>query len=626
DADAQMKGDDASSVVALPCTFGGRFSGRHYPTGCLFRGAAELKFCLTPKGLSCVDSRKVIQCLQDDESGQFTCQRPHLAYAKAFPRYEHLAMTAADGESVRIPVMNLPDLLQAKIDACPLYSAMLREAMAAQQDRLTLVFYCDEVSGHVDITSMDPGIQIQGVKYVQNQFVQLTETHAVQVHGAWHCRDKFYLQVKVFQAALHTDVGRTAWIAANESMKLVECPVCGADAIFCCSKCRIPTCAKCAFANAGCQCNILMHDCIAPGHDASSGITDDASTLEQVQSVESSYDLGHFPTPEEHWASQNPIDPADISRPVQLYQADWSEVTHADITAVINYCRSQLAPGGIEEYWQVAINNGCFGLVCESNFGAPALACFLRGSPAQGDNAGPPKRNKDEPCRYTGGCVKFPANLYAWTQFVAAAIASQCDYITGDGNLFAQRAFKDKERPKYLLGIDLGLSSSDTDWRSPLLAMLKPRATRNYRRPAAPREQEESRYRERSQSRPDPKGKGRTALVVVPPLPNRQAPCRLEQAPARRWRRPLPPPGRQDWGYGQHGSWSGCSKYIRTRAERFTDWAHEFLLGPVDEGVIRGSIAARARRVRRAPVRARARRARGARGCWEGLFSTSRSQ
>ena len=102
---------------------------------------------LCSTGLSCVDSRKVIQCLQDDESGQFTCQRPHLAYAKAFPRYEHLAMTAADGESVRIPVMNLPDLLQAKIDACPLYSAMLREAMAAQQDRLTLVFYCDEVSG-----------------------------------------------------------------------------------------------------------------------------------------------------------------------------------------------------------------------------------------------------------------------------------------------------------------------------------------------------------------------------------------------------------------------------------------------------------------------------------------------
>ncbi|CAL1172132.1 unnamed protein product [Cladocopium goreaui] len=43
-------GDDECSVAALPYTFGGRFSGRHYPTGCLLQGAAELKFCLTPKG------------------------------------------------------------------------------------------------------------------------------------------------------------------------------------------------------------------------------------------------------------------------------------------------------------------------------------------------------------------------------------------------------------------------------------------------------------------------------------------------------------------------------------------------------------------------------------------------
>ena len=41
----------------------------------------------------------------------------------------------------------------------------------------------------------------------------------------------------------------------------------------------------------------------------------------------------------------------------------------------------------------------------------------------------------------------------------------------------------------------------------------------------------------------------------------------------------------QEWGYDQHGSWSGCSNYIWTRAERFMDWAHEFLLGPVDEDV-----------------------------------------
>ena len=49
----------------------------------------------------------------------------------------------------------------------------------------------------------------------------------------------------------------------------------------------------------------------------------------------------------------------------------------------------------------------------------------------------------------------------------------------------------------------------------------------------------------------------------------------------------------QDWGYDQQGSWSGCSNHIWTRAERFTDWAHEYLSGPVDEAVLRGAIAAR---------------------------------
>ena len=48
-------------------------------------------------GLSCEDSRKVIQSLQEDESGQFTCRRQRLAYAKAHPCYEQLEMEAADG-------------------------------------------------------------------------------------------------------------------------------------------------------------------------------------------------------------------------------------------------------------------------------------------------------------------------------------------------------------------------------------------------------------------------------------------------------------------------------------------------------------------------------------------------
>ena len=54
------------------------------------------------------------------------------------------------------------------------------------------------------------------------------------------------------------------------------------------------------------------------------------------------------------------------------------------------------------------------------------------------------------------------------------------------------------------------------------------------------------------------------------PLPNRQAPCRLEQAPARRWRRPLPPPGRQA-GFGS-------PHVARNRPDRLgttsTAWKH----------------------------------------------------
>eukprot|EP00435_Cladocopium_sp_Y103_P035449 s4393_g9.t1 len=186
--------------------------------------------------------------------------------------------------------------------------------------------------------------------------------------------------------------------------------------------------------------------------------------------------------------------------------------------------------------------------------------------------------------------LRFQAVVTLWTQFVSAAVSHQVDYLTGDGNLFANRSFKeqlsydhntsiltdivervvnaanaertwetrvtyqlvcstqhkewiksqrgepgdadcivgysfcygkqlaiqqeraqtrnensaaiaagefqakeneillqDKERPKMLINVDLGLSSTDCDWHSPLLAMLKPRATRNWRTRGAPR-------------------------------------------------------------------------------------------------------------------------------------------
>ena len=102
---------------------------------------------LRSTGLSCVDSCKVIRRLQENDSGASTCKALHLAYAHAYPCYAQMDLKAATGEAVRIPMMNLPLLLQAKVDACPLYRAMLHEAMTSHHDSLTLFFYCEEVSG-----------------------------------------------------------------------------------------------------------------------------------------------------------------------------------------------------------------------------------------------------------------------------------------------------------------------------------------------------------------------------------------------------------------------------------------------------------------------------------------------
>ena len=69
-------------------------------------------------------------------------------------------------------------------------------------------------------TCFAQGLQIHGVKYVKDQFIQLTDTHAVQTQGAWPCKNEFYLQIRVFQASLHTNVGRTGWISTDDTMTL----------------------------------------------------------------------------------------------------------------------------------------------------------------------------------------------------------------------------------------------------------------------------------------------------------------------------------------------------------------------------------------------------------------------
>jgi hypothetical protein len=103
---------------------------------------------LRATGLNITECRKVIVSLQEDDSGKRTAQRTKDAYSQAFPLYKPLRLQAANsGDIVEFPMMNLPLLLQAKVDACPLYREMLRTVMRSYGDRLTLLFYCDEVSG-----------------------------------------------------------------------------------------------------------------------------------------------------------------------------------------------------------------------------------------------------------------------------------------------------------------------------------------------------------------------------------------------------------------------------------------------------------------------------------------------
>ena len=103
---------------------------------------------LRSTGLTITESRKVIMTIQEDDSGRRTAARSKHAYGKAFPLYRPLRLQAVNSDEVlEFPMMNLPLLLQAKVDACPLYRDMLKAAMQSHGDRLTLLFYCDEVSG-----------------------------------------------------------------------------------------------------------------------------------------------------------------------------------------------------------------------------------------------------------------------------------------------------------------------------------------------------------------------------------------------------------------------------------------------------------------------------------------------
>ena len=73
--------------------------------------------------LSQEDCRQVIGLLRDDGIGHRTGAREHHAY----PTASKLVRQLWSGESKKIPVHanSLPDLLQAKVEACPLFARLI---------------------------------------------------------------------------------------------------------------------------------------------------------------------------------------------------------------------------------------------------------------------------------------------------------------------------------------------------------------------------------------------------------------------------------------------------------------------------------------------------------------------
>eukprot|EP00435_Cladocopium_sp_Y103_P000617 s2991_g1.t1 len=151
---------------------------------------------------------------------------------------------------------------------------------------------------------------------------------------------------------------------------------------------------------------------------------------------------------------------------------------------IITLCEASDDQGGIERHASLCLKNGCIGMVVHSHadISAPALACFLRGSTKDlsndesilvlhgqldvDDMVVPAYRtgvtNRDvfrmglSEVRIAvfhlssfGWRSAYQERCDNWLKFLTAAIAAQVDFITGDGNLFAQRNFKQGAHTDY---------------------------------------------------------------------------------------------------------------------------------------------------------------------------------
>ena len=98
--------------------------------------------------LTASECRQVVQLVRDDDRGGRTSVRPRDKHPISFPLLRELSLREAEtGRAVTAWSMSLPGLVQAKIDACPLYRLLMQRALQRNGNHLNLIFYQDEVSG-----------------------------------------------------------------------------------------------------------------------------------------------------------------------------------------------------------------------------------------------------------------------------------------------------------------------------------------------------------------------------------------------------------------------------------------------------------------------------------------------
>ena len=98
--------------------------------------------------LTASQCREVVQLVRPDEKGAGTCKRQHLNHRSSFPCLQTLKIPSCHAEGMETAwIMSLPALVQAKVEACPLYRRSMECAMRKHKNHLTLIIYQDEVSG-----------------------------------------------------------------------------------------------------------------------------------------------------------------------------------------------------------------------------------------------------------------------------------------------------------------------------------------------------------------------------------------------------------------------------------------------------------------------------------------------